>query len=129
MPILSPAAARAVEGWKRNPTPLPLACGVQHYAWGQRGAGGVIPRLLGVTPEPTPRYAELWIGAHPVLPAYVAIEGTTLRLDDLVAAAPEAVVGARSERAFGPELPFLVKVLAAEKPLSIQAHPNRAQAE
>jgi len=129
MPSLSPAAVRAVEAWKRDPTPLRLACGVQHYAWGQRGATAFIPRLLGVAPEPGQPYAELWIGAHPVLPAEVALDGVDLRLDDLVAAAPEAVLGSRAAAAFGGELPFLMKVLAAERPLSIQAHPNRAQAE
>jgi mannose-6-phosphate isomerase len=126
---LPPDVARAVDGWTRDPSPLRLACGVQHYAWGQRGADAFIPRLLGAAPEPGRPYAELWIGAHPVLPARVMLDGLQLGLDELVAAAPEAVLGVRALQAFGPELPFLTKVLAAELPLSIQAHPNRAQAE
>ena len=32
-------------------------------------------------------------------------------------------------KAFGPRLPFLLKVLAAAEPLSLQAHPSREQAE
>ena len=47
----------------------------------------------------------------------------------MIDAAPEVVLGRPSVRAFGPELPFLMKVLTAARPLSIQAHPTRALAE
>ena len=49
-------------------------------------------------------------------------------LDRLIAAAPEVLLGARVVRAFGAQLPFLFKVLAARQPLSIQVHPNLEQA-
>ena len=77
---------------------------VQHYAWGDQR---FIPSLLGVEPDGEP-WAELWIGTHPSGPA---------TLDD-----------GRLLRDVAGELPFLLKVLAAAEPLSLQAHPNAAQA-
>jgi mannose-6-phosphate isomerase len=111
-----------------NPQPLRLYCGVQHYDWGQRGPSAFIPTLIGFPPEPGIAYAELWIGAHPVKPARVEIGGGLVSLAELIDAAPEAALGASCVRRFGPRLPFLLKVLAAERMLSIQAHPSRAQA-
>ena len=50
-------------------------------------------------------------------------------LDELVRRDPSNVLGADVVEAFGPRLPYLMKVLAVERPLSIQAHPNRELAE
>ncbi len=118
---------RRLDAYARNPRPLALHCGVQHYGWGNTA---FIPSLLGVqNPEGRP-FAELWIGAHPDLPASAQLEpGHLVPLDRLIAAAPAAVLGAGTRAAFGGELPFLFKVLAAARPLSIQVHPNRAEAE
>jgi mannose-6-phosphate isomerase len=100
-----------------------LSNGVRHYPWGSRT---VIPQLLG---DPVPAdqpYAELWVGAHPDEPS-VLTDGRTL--DRVIAADPEALLGAPVVDRFGPRLPFLMKVLAAESPLSLQAHPTTEQAE
>jgi mannose-6-phosphate isomerase len=94
---------------------------VQPYAWGSRTA---IPEFLGVAPSGEPQ-AELWFGAHPLAPSTVDGEP----LDKLVAHDPVGVVGAASVDAFGPRLPFLLKVIAAAQPLSLQAHPSREEAE
>ena len=94
---------------------------VQPYAW---GSTTTIPELLGLEPTGEPQ-AELWLGAHPNAPS--AVDGR--RLDRWAAENPQTVVGARSVAMFGPRLPFLVKVLAAAQPLSLQAHPSREQAE
>ena len=94
---------------------------VQPYAW---GSPTVIPELLGVEPTGQPQ-AELWFGAHPLAPSTAAGEP----LDKIVNRDPETVVGAASVAAFGPRLPFLLKIIAAERPLSLQAHPSRRQAE
>ncbi len=94
---------------------------VQPYAW---GSPTVIPEFLGVEPSGEPQ-AELWFGAHPLAPSMAAGEP----LDKIVDRDPEAVVGAASVDAFGPRLPFLVKIIAADRPLSLQAHPTRQQAE
>lgn len=122
------AVRRAIEGWKQDPAPLRLACGVQPYAWGQRGASAFIPRLLGHAAAPGLPYAEMWMGAHPVLPSHAVWGDHDVPLDRLIAAAPDVVLGPAARAAFGDQLPFLMKVLAAERPLSIQAHPDDAQA-
>ncbi len=94
---------------------------VQPYAW---GSPTVIPELLGVEPTGDPQ-AELWFGAHPLAPSIAAGEP----LDKIVDRDPETVVGPASVAAFGPRLPFLLKIIAADRPLSLQAHPSRQQAE
>jgi mannose-6-phosphate isomerase len=75
------------------------------YAWGSHTA---IAELLGSTPSGGPE-AELWLGAHPGSPSRLA-DGRSL-----------------AEVSGGP-LPFLLKVLAADAPLSLQAHPTMEQA-
>ena len=104
---------------------------VQPYAWGSKT---FIPALLGTEPTDEPQ-AELWLGAHPSAPATLdggSIDGgpiTRGSIDHLIAADPEGVLGVASVEAFGPRLSFLLKVLAADEPLSLQAHPSRSQAE
>jgi mannose-6-phosphate isomerase len=72
--------------------------------------------------------AELWLGAHPGDPAWLETEeGETSLLDTLVAD-PEGQLGPAARARFGDVLPFLVKVLAADEPLSLQAHPSAEQA-
>ncbi len=98
---------------------------VQHYAWGSRTA---IPEFLGTTPDGTPQ-AEVWMGAHPSAPSLVLRHGVQRRLDDVIAENPVGELGQDVAQAFGGRLPFLVKLLAAGEPLSLQAHPNRQQAQ
>ena len=102
---------------------MKLENSIQHYAWGSKTA---IARLQGRQPEGAPE-AELWIGAHPRAPSAVTLGGRRFLLNRLVAARPTEMMGWAVGR-FGPSLPFLLKVLAVEKPLSIQAHPSLAQA-
>ncbi|MBI4720440.1 MAG: mannose-6-phosphate isomerase, class I [Chitinivibrionia bacterium] len=98
---------------------------VQEYAWGSRTA---IAELLGApSPSETPQ-AELWMGAHPKAPSEVLIDHEWHPLPALLEHSPAEVLGRRTADMFGGSLPFLFKVLAAERPLSIQAHPDRAQA-
>lgn len=101
--------------------PLRLENPVQRYAWGSREA---IPRLLGAAPDGEP-WAELWLGAHPSAPSH-AVGG--MPLDRLIAAEPAALLGPRVAARFGSRLPFLFKILAAARPLSIQCHPDAEQA-
>jgi mannose-6-phosphate isomerase len=90
------------------PLPLPLVHGVvgevQHYAWGDRE---FIPRLRGIEPDGRP-WAEWWLGTHPAAPSRLA-DGRPLA------------------EVTGP-LPYLLKVLAAAEPLSLQTHPTAQQA-
>lgn len=93
---------------------------VQNYAWGSTTA---IPEFLGREPDGRPQ-AELWLGAHPVAPAQ--LKGISLA--ERIEADPAGVVGTAAVAQFGPRLPYLLKVLAAAQPLSLQAHPSRTQA-
>jgi mannose-6-phosphate isomerase len=95
---------------------------VRHYPWGSRT---VIPELLGEQSPADRPYAELWMGAHPDAPSVLS-DGTPL--DKAIETAPAALLGADVQERFGARLPFLMKVLAAEQPLSLQAHPTNEQA-
>jgi mannose-6-phosphate isomerase len=95
---------------------------VRHYPWGSRT---VIPELLGEASPADRPYAELWLGAHPDAPS-VLYDGTPL--DKAIQEHPAALLGAPARERFGDRLPFLMKVLAADRPLSLQAHPTSAQA-
>jgi mannose-6-phosphate isomerase len=102
-----------------------LDCTVMPYAWGSRTA---IAELTGrASPSPGAE-AELWMGAHPMAPARLERGASTVSLAELIAKDPERELGAAIAAVFGPRLPFLLKVLAAERPLSLQAHPTEAQA-
>src|ERR1700759_3423265 len=97
----------------------------QPYAWGSRTA---IARLQG-RPAPTEQpEAELWLGAHPDSPSTVERDGAPVGLDRVIAADPVALLGEPARARFGPRLPYLLKVLAAAEPLSLQAHPDPARA-
>ncbi|MFD7432032.1 mannose-6-phosphate isomerase, class I [Streptomyces sp. NPDC059818] len=109
---------------------------VRPYAWGSTTA---IPALLGVAPTGEPQ-AEMWMGAHPGAPSRItrtgpgAVPGTPQAatehpLTDVIAADPVGELGAATVEKFGPRLPFLLKLLAAGAPLSLQVHPDLAQAQ
>jgi mannose-6-phosphate isomerase len=97
---------------------------VRDYAWGSKT---LIADYLGRTPSGAPE-AEMWIGAHPGAPSVAVLDTGRERLNELIGADPEGLLGPDSHAAFGSTLPFLMKVLAAESPLSLQVHPTREQA-
>ena len=118
--------AATFEEWERAPYPLRVRGRVQHYAWGSSDA---IPELIGqANPEHEP-FAELWLGAHPDLPAYATIGSGEIALNRLMGAAGPVLLGERAFEQFDGVFPFLMKILSAATPLSIQAHPNTQQAE
>lgn len=99
---------------------------VQNYPW---GSSTDIPELLGAgNPDHRP-VAELWLGAHPKAPSTVVKDEGEQSLFDLIEAEPDTVLGADTVERFGPRLPFLLKVLAAEKALALQVHPTGDQAK
>lgn len=98
---------------------------IRPYAWGSTTA---IPRLLGVEPTGEPQ-AEMWMGAHPGAPSRLDRGAGETTLSDVIAADPERELGAAAVAKFGPRLPFLLKLLAAGAPLSLQVHPDLAQAK
>lgn len=92
------------------------------YPWGSRT---LLAQLRGTeVPSEAPE-AELWFGAHSAAPSLVGEQG----LDAVIAADPVGTLGERVADQYGSQLPFLLKLLAAAEPLSIQAHPSRSQAK
>ncbi|MDO5025093.1 MAG: mannose-6-phosphate isomerase, class I [Trueperella sp.] len=116
---------------------------IRDYAWGSPAA---IPKMFGFSPMGRP-IAELWLGAHPASPSRIGVApnsavldlsrfaagdagltGTENFLDDYIAQAPEMVLGEPSESPNFPQLPYLLKIISADTPLSLQVHPSKAQA-
>lgn len=98
---------------------------IQGYDWGSHDA---LTTLFGI-PNPAGKpQAELWMGAHPNGCSEVTLAGDVQKLSTLIESAPAAVLGDATVARFG-SLPFLFKVLCADKALSIQVHPSKAQAE
>lgn len=99
---------------------------VRPYAWGSRTT---IPELLGrEVPAPHPE-AELWMGAHPGDPSRLTgADGVERTLLELVTADPVGQLGEEVAKRWQNRLPFLLKILAVEEPLSMQAHPSAEQA-
>jgi mannose-6-phosphate isomerase len=111
--------------WFAEPVtePMQLIEGApRDYDWGSTTS---IPELLGRPATGRP-VAEVWFGAHPSAPSLVGAE--QVPLDQLITADPLGALGPDVDRRFG-SLPFLLKVLAAAAPLSLQAHPSARQAE
>ncbi|GIG86064.1 mannose-6-phosphate isomerase, class I [Plantactinospora endophytica] len=103
----------------------PLHGRIRDYAWGSRT---VLAELQGrPVPSEGPE-AELWLGAHPGDPSTLHRGGAPLSLVDAFAEDPVRWLGADVVDRFGQRLPFLLKVLAPEAPLSLQAHPDAEQA-
>jgi mannose-6-phosphate isomerase len=96
---------------------------IRKYAWGSHTAIATLQGRPSPTGDPE---AELWIGAHPASPSRLALRGGSL--SDAIENDPEGLLGAASVERFGARLPFLLKVLAAAQPLSLQAHPDLEQA-
>lgn len=86
-----------------------LANQARDYAW---GSPTLIPDYFGLKSTAAPM-AEIWFGTHPGSPAVLADEPTKTLTQQLG----------------GRQLSFLLKILAADAPLSIQAHPNAQQAK
>ncbi|NMA46978.1 MAG: mannose-6-phosphate isomerase, class I [Lentisphaerae bacterium] len=108
-----------------------LHCHVRHYPWGCRAHGErqpYIADLLGESAAPGQPWAELWLGAHPSLSAEVVTESGEENLATFIDAHQEEILGATTLAAGFQTLPFLLKVLSCERPLSIQSHPDKQNA-
>ena len=103
-----------------QPTIVKLDNPIQHYAWGSHDA------IAGLQGRPTPTEApeaELWIGDHPLAPSRVVETAGTTPLPDWLSRDPDRALGRGRV-----QLPFLTKVLAAARSLSVQVHPDADQA-
>ena len=103
-----------------------LECTVMPYAWGSRTAIADFTGQRSPSKEPQ---AELWMGAHPMAPSHLSRAGAKRSLVDVIAEGASRELGEEVSAAYGARLPFLLKVLAAEQPLSLQAHPSAERAK
>jgi mannose-6-phosphate isomerase len=104
----------------------PLTGVIRPYAWGSRTS---LAELQG-RPAPTEGpEAELWLGGHPGDPSTLAGHDGPISLADVIAEDPKGQLGPEVAAEFGPRLPYLMKVLAAAAPLSLQAHPDAEYAK
>ena len=94
----------------------------QSYAWGSDSA---LQRIFDRAAQ-SRTVAEVWLGAHGSAPSRRADDERSLV--EIVAAAPERALGSDVVARFGPQLPYLLKVIAADRPLSLQVHPHVARA-
>jgi len=102
-----------------------LNSSIQNYEWGSTSA---IAECLGRAPSAEPE-AELWMGAHAKCPSPLVQPFDGIRdLRQLIASAPDETLGEKIAARCG-RLPFLFKILAAARPLSLQAHPSSSQAK
>lgn len=98
---------------------------IQPYDW---GSTTLIPSYLGIENQDGGPMAELWMGAHSKAPSRIILDHDAQSLDSVILKRPIATLGTEVTKRYDGELPFLFKVLAAARGLSIQAHPNREQA-
>lgn len=103
----------------------PLLGAVRSYAWGSR------TDLAALQGRPVPSEhpeAEIWLGAHPADPAMIDDGTSTRSLLSVIDENPALELGANTSATYLGRLPFLLKLLAADEPLSLQAHPSARQA-
>ncbi|EGR3360649.1 mannose-6-phosphate isomerase, class I [Vibrio parahaemolyticus] len=98
---------------------------VKNFPWGSRTA---IRDYFGIDNSNLEHQAEIWMGAHPSASSSISQAGVDISLCDVIASNPDYWLGKETKENFS-SLPFLVKVLAAEEPLSIQVHPSKKAAE
>lgn len=97
---------------------------VQKYAW---GTSDFIANLLQIDKANAEPWAELWLGSHPK--ASSTLTDLNISLDKAIDQSPTQLLGATCASVFAQKLPYLLKILSAKQPLSIQAHPNLEQAK
>ncbi len=89
------------------------------------GSPSSVPRFLGEPADGTP-VSEVWFGSHPVGPARIAAgPGAGATLADRIRRDPREALGKGILYSFGPELPFLMKLIAPAEALSLQVHPTK----
>ncbi|MBO3750187.1 mannose-6-phosphate isomerase, class I [Streptosporangiaceae bacterium NEAU-GS5] len=96
---------------------------IKDYDWGSRTHIAGLTGRAAAGPE-----AEMWLGAHPSGPSILVRDGLAQPLHDVVAADPRGELGEAVVGRFGPRLPYLLKLIAVDRPLSLQVHPTAEQA-
>ena len=95
---------------------------IHNYAWGSKTAMNKIFKIKNANEQ---AQAEMWMGSHP---NGCSKTSKGVLLSELIAQDPENILGFYTYQRFS-ELPYLLKILAVEKPLSIQVHPQLSKAK
>ncbi|HNS83811.1 MAG: mannose-6-phosphate isomerase, class I [Candidatus Cloacimonas sp.] len=95
---------------------------LQNYSWGDTK---YLQELIGEQQEIGKPLAEIWFGAHPKAPSLVITEKGEIPMNKLLQDMPENMLGTKQNIT----LPFLLKILAAAEPLSLQVHPDKQTAQ
>lgn len=98
---------------------------IQNYDWGSKTA---MSSIFGISNISNEHQAEMWMGAHPKGCSMIEVDGVIESLDNFVRSNSISVLGENTSNAFL-ELPYLFKILAAEKALSVQVHPKKNDAK
>ncbi len=106
------------------PGVLPLSGSLRRSAW---GSYELLARLEGRAAPTDEPEAERWFGTHPDAPATLHLDDEAIPLDRAIAADPAAHLGDEAVHA-AVHLPYLLKLLAVARPLSLQLHPDATQA-
>eukprot|EP00758_Cryptobia_borreli_P009261 Tbor_TRINITY_DN5463_c1_g1::TRINITY_DN5463_c1_g1_i4::g.25064::m.25064/K01809/manA, MPI; mannose-6-phosphate isomerase len=121
-----------------------LTCGVQQYQWGKKTKESKVASLLKQNINESnadDRYAELWIGVHTKLPSTLASNPQLTLKDFILQNKTKYLTDTHTNYFLGKKnsepmdieaaysIPFLLKVLSIDIPLSIQAHPSRSLAK
>lgn len=109
----------------RLPALIPLTCPVMHYDWGSHT---LLAAMRGMPRTELPE-AELWVGAHPKAPSLAQLSCGSRPLDALLRDHGSEILGGDGSGDGERRLPFLLKLLAVESPLSIQVHTDARAAE
>ncbi|CEJ55507.1 hypothetical protein PMG11_01760 [Penicillium brasilianum] len=108
-----------------------LRCGVKNDDWGKKGKQSMAAQLWSQTPgtdeiDESKHYSEMWMGTYPSNPSYLLSTGE--QLGDYIKKNPQLVGKSVLDR-YGPEIPFLPKILSFSKALPLQIHPDLKLAE
>lgn len=98
---------------------------IKYFPWGSYTA---LTQRFGISNINSLPQAEVWMGAHVNGSSTIEIEGQERQLIDVISGDLHTWLGPRVDE-FTKQLPFLVKLLAAEQPLSIQVHPSKKSAQ
>jgi len=100
---------------------------LKDYDWGSPYS---IQKITGNKELEGKPVAELWIGSHPKGEGSVIDSaGNYVKISRFIEKNSSAVLGRRCSNKYGGKLPFLFKIIAAERALSIQVHPSKYDAE
>ncbi|KAJ5827211.1 hypothetical protein N7447_003974 [Penicillium robsamsonii] len=111
---------------------LQLVCECKHDPWGKQGQSSLAGRLWSRMPdagelEDSETYSEMWMGTYPAVPS--RIRSTGKLLSEHLKNNPDLVGQSICESRYGPDIPFLPKVLSFAKALPLQIHPDKGLAE